>query len=231
MIQTITLGDIDIEVIQKDIKNVHLSVHPPLGRVTIAAPLHLNMDTIRIYSISKLGWIKKQQTKFRKQKREKARLFISRESHYLLGKRYMLKIVPATGKHQIEVKVNKIFMHVHPESTTENRQRLMEEFHRAQLKAIIAPLIQKWQRTLKVSANDVRIYKMSTKWGSCNERTGRILLNLELAKKPVEMIEYVIVHELAHLIERKHNDKFVAVMDKFMPNWKVMKDGLNEIGI
>jgi len=229
--QSIQLGNIDIEVVLKDIKNVHLSVYPPNGRVRIAAPLHLDMDTIRIYSISKLAWIKRQQAKLRKQKRETPRLFINRESHYFGGKRYMLKIVPTTGKHQIILKARSIEMHVHADTSLENRQKLMDEFYRIHLKAISATLIKKWQSILKVEVKTCGIKRMTTKWGTCNEKAGRIWLNLELAKKPVEYLEYVVLHEMVHLKERKHNERFVAYLDKHMPNWRHLKEELNRLGV
>jgi predicted metal-dependent hydrolase len=229
--QSIQLGNIDIEVVLKDIKNVHLSVYPPNGRVRIAAPLHLDMDTIRIYSISKLAWIKRQQAKLKKQKREAPRLFINRESHYFAGKRYMLKIVATTGKHQIILKPRAIEMHVHTVTSLENRQKLMDDFYRTHLKAISAPLIEKWQKSLNVKVKAFGIKRMSTKWGTCNEKAGRIWLNLELAKKPVEYLEYVILHELVHLKERKHNERFVAYLDKHMPNWRHLKEELNRLGV
>lgn len=229
--QTIQLGNIEIQVEHKAIRNVHLSVYPPHGRVRIAAPNHINLDTLRIYSISKLGWIKKQQEKFRKQKRETPRLFINRESHYFLGKRYMLKIIPTSGKHQLVKKVNQLEMYIQPDTTIENRQRLMDSFYRTHLKAIAAPLLKKWSNILKVKPNYVGIRKMTTKWGSCNEKTGRIWLNLELSKKSTEQIEYVLVHELVHLLERKHNDRFAKILNQHLPNWKVLKEELNGMGM
>jgi predicted metal-dependent hydrolase len=229
--ESIQLGNINIEVILKDIKNVHLSVYPPNGRVRIAAPLHLDMDTIRIYSISKLTWIKKQQAKLKKQKREAPRLFINRESHYFKGKRYMLKIVSTAGKHQVVLKARSIEMHIHPDTTTENRQKLMDDFYRIHLKTITATLIKKWESILKVEVKAFGIKRMSTKWGTCNEKAGRIWLNLELAKKPEDYLEYVVVHEMVHLKERKHNERFIAYLDKHLPNWRHLKEELNKLGV
>lgn len=229
--ESIQLGNIDIEVVLKDIKNVHLSVYPPNGRVRIAAPLHLDMDTIRIYSISKLAWIKKQQAKLKKQKREAPRLFINRESHYFKGRRYMLKIVPTTGRHEVILKARSIEMHVHADTTRENKQKLMDDFYRSHLKAITATLIEKWENLLNVHVKAFGIKRMTTKWGTCNEKAARIWLNLELAKKPIEYIEYVVLHEMVHLKERKHNEKFVAYLDKHLPNWKHLKEELNKLGV
>jgi predicted metal-dependent hydrolase len=228
---SIQLGNIDIEVVLKDIKNVHLSVYPPNGRVRIAAPLHLDLDTIRIYSISKLAWIKRQQAKLRKQKREAPRLFINRESHYFKGRRYILKIVPTTGRHEVILKARSIEMHVHLDTSRENKQKLMDDFYRSHLKAITATLIEKWEDLLYVQVKAFGIKRMTTKWGTCNEKAGRIWLNLELAKKPIEYIEYVVLHEMVHLKERKHNEKFVAYLDKHMPNWRHLKEELNKLGI
>lgn len=229
--ESIQLGNIDIEVVLKDIKNVHLSVYPPNGRVRIAAPLHLDLDTIRIYSISKLAWIKRQQAKLRKQKREAPRLFINRESHYFKGRRYMLKIVPTTGRHEVILKARSIEMHVHFDTSRENKQKLMDDFYRSHLKAITATLIEKWEGLLYVQVKAFGIKRMTTKWGTCNEKAGRIWLNLELAKKPIEYLEYVVVHEMVHLKERKHNEKFVAYLDKQLPNWRHLKEELNKLGL
>lgn len=228
---SIQLGNIDIEVVLKDIKNVHLSVYPPNGRVRIAAPLHLDLDTIRIYSISKLGWIKKQQAKLKKQKREAPRLFINRESHYFKGRRYMLKIVTTTGRHEVILKARSIEMHVHADTSRENKQKLMDDFYRIHLKAITATLIEKWEDLLNVHVKAFGVKRMTTKWGTCNEKAARIWLNLELAKKPMEYLEYVVVHEMVHLKERKHNEKFVAYLDKHLPNWRHLKEELNKLGL
>ncbi len=229
--ESIQLGNIDIEVVLKDIKNVHLSVYPPNGRVRIAAPLHLDLDTIRIYSISKLGWIKKQQAKLKKQKREAPRLFINRESHYFKGRRYMLKIVTTTGRHEVILKARSIEMHVHADTSRENKQKLMDDFYRIHLKAITATLIEKWEDLLNVHVKAFGVKRMTTKWGTCNEKAARIWLNLELAKKPMEYLEYVVVHEMVHLKERKHNEKFVAYLDKHLPNWRHLKEELNKLGL
>lgn len=229
--QVLTLGNIEIEVTQKNIKNVHLSVHPPLGAVRVAAPLHLDLDSIRIYAISKMGWIRRQQDKLKKQKREAPRLYIDRESHYVFGKRYMLKIKPTTGKHKILLKPRTIEMHVHPETSFENKKALLEEWRRNELKAITATFVKKWEKTLLVSANAFGVRKMTTKWGSCNEQTKRIWFNLELSKKPIEFIEYVVAHELVHLLERKHNDKFIGYLNKHLPNWRHLKEELNKLPI
>ena len=223
----IALGDLKIDVIYKDIKNVHLSVYPPYGRVRISAPLRLNLDTIRIFAISRLGWIRKQQIKLGQQAREPARDFVTRESHYYLGKRYLLKICEIEAARKVILKHSTIEMQIRPGTTTDKREVILDEWYRQRLKEIIPPIIHKWEKTLNVNVKAFGIKKMKTKWGSCNHKAGRIWLNLELAKKPISCIEYVGVHEMVHLLERKHGERFTAHMDKFLPMWKSKKEELN----
>ncbi len=227
----LNLGDITVEVELKDIKNIHLSVYPPSGRVRIAAPLRMNLDTIRIYAISKLGWIKKQQQKFRSQVREAPREYLNKEGHYYLGKRYLLKIVECDAPPVVRIKHHTIELQVRPGSGLSKKQEVMEEWYREQLRDLAQPLIEKWEKTLKVSLNELGIRKMKTKWGTCNREAGRIWLNLELAKKPIHCIEYIIVHELVHLLERNHNSIFIAYMDNFLPDWKHLKNELNQLPV
>lgn len=226
---TFTLGDIDIELIQKEIKNIHLSVMPPDGNVRIAAPLNLSAETIRLYAISKLSWIKKQQKKIRSQQRESKRLFINKETHYYQGRKYMLKLVPADGSPFIKLNKTTIQLHIHPDSTVEKRHEVMNEWYRTQLKNIVEKLISTWESKIGVTATAWRIRSMKTKWGSCNTDHKSILLNLELAKKPLHCIEYIIVHELIHLIERRHNDRFISLLDHHLPNWRHYKEELNKL--
>ncbi len=228
---TFTLGDIDIELTQKVIKNIHLSVMPPDGHVRIAAPLNLSTETIRLYAISKLSWIKKQQKKIRSQQRESNRLFINKETHYYQGRKYMLKIVPTTGVPKIILNKSTIVMHISENSTPEKRQEVMNEWYRAQLKNIVEKMISVWESKIGVTAIAWRIRSMKTKWGSCNTDHKSILLNLELAKKPLHCIEYIIVHELIHLIERRHNDRFISLLDRHLPNWRHYKEELNKLPV
>jgi predicted metal-dependent hydrolase len=223
----ITLGELKINVTYKDIKNIHLSVYPPYGKVRISAPLRMDLDTIRLYTISKLGWIRKQQNTLKEQARETARDYISRESHYYLGKRYLLTISEIAAKPQVILKHSIIEMQIRPDTSTEKREALLNDWYRQKLKEIIPPIVQKWEKTLNVNIDDFGIKKMKTKWGSCNPIAERIWLNLELAKKPLSCIEYVVVHELVHLIERKHGERFIALMDEFLPMWKSYKEELN----
>jgi predicted metal-dependent hydrolase len=229
--EQIKLGNITIDVEVKDIKNVHLSVFPPSGRVRIAAPLRMDLDTIRIYAISKLAWIKTQQHRFLTQVREAPREYLNKESHYFLGKRYQLKVIELDAPPLVKVKHNTIELYVRPDTDIRNRQVIMDEWYRQQLKQLAPPAIEKWEKTMGVSINEFAIKKMKTKWGTCNREAKRIWLNLELAKKPFHCIEYIIVHELAHLLERSHNDNFIAIMDNSLPEWKHLKNELNKLPI
>jgi predicted metal-dependent hydrolase len=229
--EQLNLGDIVIDVELKDIKNIHLSVYPPTGRVRIAAPLRMDLDTIRIYAISKLGWIKKQQQKFREQVREAPREYLNKEGHYYLGKRYLMKVVVNDVPPFVKVKHDTIKLNVRPDTDSFKRQEIMELWYREQLRTVAMPVIAKWEKVMCVSLNELGIRKMKTKWGTCNREVKRIWLNTELAKKPFHCIEYIIVHELVHLLERNHNSNFVAYMDRFLPEWKQLKSELNQLPV
>lgn len=218
-----------IEVEQKDIKNIHLSVYPPDGKVKIAAPLRMDKDTIRVFAINKLSWIRKQQQIFRNQEREPEREYITKESHYFQGKRYLLKIIEQNSKPKVVLKYSYIELYIRPNTPTEKRQEIIEEWYRNEMKKNIPKMIEKWEKKIGVKINDFGIRKMQTKWGSCNIEAKRIWLNLELAKKPLVCLEYVIVHELVHLLERNHNDRFKNLMTEFMPKWRFYRDELNNL--
>jgi len=224
----ITVNNIIVDVVRKDIKNLHLAVYPPIGRVRIAAPLKSNDDAIRLFVISKLSWIKKHKIKFEAQERQTAREYVTGESHYYQGKRYLLNVTHRDGESKVIIR-NKtsIDLSASVDSTLEQRHRIMTEWYRVQLKEQMTPIIDKWEKIIGVSAVDYNIRRMKTKWGSCNVNAKRILLNLELIKKPKHCMEYIIVHELVHLLERRHNDRFVSYMDKFMPQWRNYRDELN----
>lgn len=223
----IALGDISIDVAYKDIKNVYLSVYPPSGRVRISAPLRLDLDTLRIFAISRLGWIRKQQTKLCQQERESAREYINRESHYYLGKRYLLKVSEVDIPPEVILNHSTIEIHTRPATVIDKREEILDEWYRERLKEIIPPIIQQWEQKLNVNVRAFGVKKMKTKWGSCNQRAGRIWLNLELGKKPPQCIEYVVVHEIVHLLERKHGERFTSYMDNVLPMWKSYKEELN----
>lgn len=227
--QELKLGNIEIEVEQKNIKNIHLSVYPPKGRVRIAAPSKMDMDTVRIFAISKLQWIKDQQKVLLEQDREPKREFLERESHYFLGKRYLLRIHELDAPPKVEIDHKNIHLYIRPNTKSEKRSQIVDEWYRSQLKSITPKLVSKWEKKIMVQSNDLRIKKMRTKWGTCNTEAKRVWLNLELAKKPKECIEYIIVHELVHLLERSHNQRFVKFMDQFMPKWRFHRDELNRL--
>lgn len=225
----IELGNIVIDVEQKDIKNIHLSVYPPHGKVRISAPNRMDLDTIRVFAISKLRWIKKQQEAFEKQDRETQREYLTRESHYFLGERYLMKIVEQESSPRIVLKKKEIQMIVRPDTTQDKKKEILEEWYRSELKRIVPPIIEKWEKKIGVKSSEYGIKKMRTKWGTCNPEAKRIWLNLELAKKPVECIEYIVAHELMHLLERNHKEKFIELMNEQMPKWRFYREELNRL--
>lgn len=228
----ITVSNIKIDIVRKEIKNMHLAVYPPTGRVRIAAPLRVNEDAIRLYAISKLGWIKRNQRKFEGQQRIPQREYKERESHYFQGRRYLLNIVKTDNSSKVVLK-NKKFMelHIDPDTPTIKRHEILTKWYRVQLKKQIPSIIEKWEKILKVKVDDWQVKQMKTKWGSCNIEKKRIWINLELAKKPEDCLEYIIVHEMIHLLERKHNEKFLYYMNKYMPNWISLKQELNRLPV
>lgn len=228
MAKRINLGKFSAEVVKKDIKNIHLSVYPPSGAVRISAPLRMRLDAIRVYAISRLGWIKKQQQKLREQERETQRNYIDRESHYLWGKRYLLKITEEDATPMVELKHSKMILQIRPGTSRDKRMALLDKWYRDRLKDAIPSLIAKWEKLAGVRVKRFYVRRMKTKWGSCNPTAKSIRLNTELAKKPPECLEYIVVHELAHLIEPTHNSRFLALMDRLMPKWSFYRDSLNE---
>jgi predicted metal-dependent hydrolase len=228
----LTVGHLTVEIIKKDIKNIHLSVHPPEGWVRLAAPLGCSDEAIRLYIISRMGWIKRQQAQFTAQERQLFRQYVARESHYFQGQRHLLRVHAHDGVGYVEIK-NKgyIDLYARPESSVEDKKKILQEWYRRELKAQVKPLIEKWQAKMNLELTDWGIKRMKTKWGTCNIKAKRMWLNLELAKKPVSCVEYIIVHELIHLLERHHNDQFVAYLDSFMPQWRAHKAELNRLAL
>ncbi len=226
----IIIVDIEIETIKKNIKNLYLSVHPPAGRVRLSAPKHMDQEAIRLFAISKLSWIKKQQKKFNQQKSLAPKKFLPGESHYFMGQPYLLNIIESNEKQRVELRDKKYMdLYLRPGHTKEKRERILREWYRRELKALIPEYIEKWQSIMKVTVNDWGVKRMKTKWGSCNIKAKRIWLNLGLAQSNRSCLEYVIVHEMVHLLERHHNQRFKAFMDKFLPNWKSLRDQLNQM--
>ena len=229
MSETIRLGEIAIAVTRKAVKHVHLSVHPPNGRVTLVAPAGTRLEVARAYAVSKLAWIRDQQARLRAQARETPRRFVTRESHYVWGKRYLLRIIEADAASQVELKHNKMILQLRPGSGSEKRQAVVDAWYREQLKATAPAFVAKWEKLLGVSMGKLFVQKMKTRWGSCSPGPGNIRLNTELAKKPVPCLEYIVAHELAHLPERHHNERFVALMDAHMPQWRQYREILNSL--
>lgn len=224
---SLRLGDIAVDVVLKDIKNVHLSVYPPTGRVRISAPKRMSVDTIRIYAASKLDWIKQQQMKLREQERESRREYLDRESQYVWGRRYLLKVVEQDAAPDVQVRPGTMMLQVRAGASEETRASVVATWYRQTLKAAAQPLIDVWERRLSVRVQRFFVQQMRTKWGSCNPTAHSIRLNTELAKKPRECLEYVVLHELVHLVEPRHNDRFKEYMDRFMPQWRQYRDELN----
>ncbi|MBN8279120.1 MAG: M48 family metallopeptidase [Gammaproteobacteria bacterium] len=231
MARQIRLGDIAVDVVLKDIKNVHLSVYPPNGRVRIAAPSRMKLDTIRVFAVSKLTWIKRQQIKIREQERETNRLYLDRESHYLWGQRYLLTVLENERAPSIELKHRRLLLRVRPGTSTERKQAIMEAWYRDQLRAALAPLVAKWQPRLRVKVDRIFIQRMKTRWGGCTPGTRSLRVNTELAKKPIDCLEYILVHEMAHLRHPNHGPAFVALMDQLMPNWRLIRAELNRLPV
>ena len=226
---TIRIGDIAIALTLKSVKNVHLTVHPPSGRVTLVAPTQTRPEVARAYAASKLGWIRKQQTQLRKQARETPREYVGRESHYLWGRRYLLAVKEANAKPSVRHDHRRITLTVRPGSGAEKRKQIMQGWHRALLREKVPALIRKWEAKLGVTVAGYCIRRMKTKWGSCNHKAGNILLNSELAKKPRDLLEYVVVHEMAHLIEPTHNERFTTLLDQHYPSWRDARAELNNL--
>jgi predicted metal-dependent hydrolase len=224
----ITVNGIEVQVVRKDIKNLHLAVYPPDGHVRAAVPKHVTDDNIRLAVISKLSWIKKQQQDFKGQPRQSERQYISGECHYVFGKRYRLELIEREGKPVInQLMSGKLKLFVRPGSSVEVKERALNAWYREELKKVVPELLEKWQPIVGEKAGGWGIKKMKTKWGSCNVEQRRIWLNLELAKKPTECLEYILVHELVHLLERTHNQQFKAYIDEFMPDWRTRRATLN----
>ncbi len=229
MSETIQLGDIAIAVMRKDVKHVHLSVHPPSGRVTLVAPKATRLEVARAYAASRLGWIRDQQAKLQSQARETPRQFVERESHYLWGRRYLLSVVEQDEKPSVRLSHKRITLTVRPGSTLAKREAVMQEWYRSLLHEVVPGLVRKWEPRLGVKVTSYFLQRMKTKWGGCNHRAQNIRLNTELVKKPKDLLEYVVAHEMLHLIEPTHSEKFLSLMSKHYPTWREARAELNEL--
>lgn len=225
----ITIGNLEIELIRKDVKNVHLSVHPPDGRVTLVAPTQTREDVARAYAISRLRWIERQQSTLRAQARETGRSYVTRESHNVWGRRYLLEVREVPEKPSFTLSHTALTMTVRPGTSAQTRARLMDEWHRSLLHEAIPALIAHWEELLGVRVRKYFLQKMKTRWGSCNPVKGHIRLNTELVKKPREMLDYVILHEMAHLIDPTHGARFQAVLNEHWPHWRELRAELNAL--
>ena len=224
----IEVSGLSVEVVRKDIKHFYIGVHPPSGRVRVSAPLRFDDETVRMAVISRLGWIRRKQAAFAKQERQSQREFVTGESHYFAGKRYLLDVTEHNRPPTVHLLNNtKIGLSVRPGTDRAKREAIFHRWYRQQLHAQVPPLLTKWEPKLGVSVNEVRIKRMKTLWGSCNVEAKRIWLNLELAKKPNSCLVYVLVHEMVHLLEREHSDRFRELMDRFLPQWRSYRDELN----
>jgi hypothetical protein len=231
MAAEIQLGDIAVEVVQKDIRNVHLSVLPPMGRVRIAAPRHLSLDAIRAFAIGKLAWIREQQRKFEEQERETPREYLNRETHYVWGRRCLLAVVERDAPPSVEWRHHRLTITARRGMNVTRRAEVLEAWYREQLREMAKPLMAQWQQRLGVQVTRLFVQRMKTRWGSCNPSARTIRLNTDLAKKPRECLEYILVHELVHLLERTHNARFVALMDQFLPGWPHRRELLNRLPV
>lgn len=229
MQETIELGDVVVALTRKDVKHVHLTVHPPTGRVTLVAPRATRTEVARAYAITKLGWIREQRVKLNAQAREAPRQFVERESHYLWGRRYLLSVIEVDEKPQVSLSHRRMILRIRLGLSAQKRAEVMHEWHKTQLHAAVPGLISKWESKLGVCVSGYFLQRMKTKWGSCNPRKHHIRLNTELVKKPRDLLEYVVVHEMSHLLEPSHNERFVSAMDRHWPQWRESRAELNAL--
>lgn len=229
MTAPIRVGDLDIAVRRRDIKHVYLSVHPPSGRVTLAIPKATRLEVARAFAITKLGWIRQQQARLAAQRRETPRRFIERESHYLWGRRYLLSLSERDERPSVQLSHRRITLVVRPGSSVAKRTEVIHEWHKSLLHEVVPRLIARWEPKLGVTVNAYFLQRMKTKWGSCNYRAGNIRLNTRLVGKPKDLLEYVVVHELAHLLEPTHSERFIAILDRHYPSWREARAELNEL--
>lgn len=225
---TLHIGTAEIEVTFKPIKNLHLSVHPPYGRVTIASPEFYDLEKVKIYAATKLGWIKREQQKICSQQREEPKLMATRESHQFFGNRYLLKVIEGS-RPKVVLNHNVMELYTVPNASLEQKQKTLYNWYKKQLETKVIELIYQYSKIIGITDVNFGIRKMKTKWGTCNIEKRTLWFNIELAKKPVECIEYIVVHEMVHLLERNHNKNFIILMDKYLPNWRIQKKILNEL--
>src|SRR5262245_53090060 len=218
---TLDLAGTEIEIVRRSIKHVRLTVHPPTGRVRISAPHRVSEDSLRLFAIAKLGWIRTQQKKMLAQDRETMRDYVDRETHWVWGRRCLLRVMEADAQPQIEARPRTLVLHVRPGCSRERKEAILDAWYRKQVREAAAERIAHWVKVLGAPEPEIRVQRMRTKWGTCNRDSCRVLLNTRLAKKPPECLDYVLLHELAHLKERAHGRRFVAILDRCMPTWRL----------
>lgn len=223
----LTIRGIDVDVIYKDIKNLHIGVYPPLGRVRVAAPRRLDDDQVRLAVIQRLPWIKQRREQLRSAARQSEREMITGESHYVWGVRLRMKVIERPGRPHFEVDGERLLFYVAAGATADRRRELLDQWYREQLRQTVPSLIAKWEPILNVSVPQWSIRRMKTKWGSCNRESGHIWFNVELAKKHPDCLEYIVVHEMTHLLERNHGERFTKLMDRHLPDWRGRRESLN----
>lgn len=227
-LRRIRVSGLVVDVVRKDIKNLHLGVYPPDGRVRVAAPLATGAEAIRLAVVDKLAWIRRQQARFAAQPRQSSREMVNGESHYVLGRRYLLRLHPYEGAARVELRgIRMLDLFARPDSTPEQRKATLMRWYRSRLRDELKPLLENWQRKLGVTVTSWQIKRMRTRWGGCNPDTGRVWFNLELAKAAPVCLDYIVLHELVHLIERHHSERFVALLDRQMPRWRDHRELLN----
>ena len=229
MVETIRFGDVVIAIARKDVRHVHLSVHPPRGRVSLVAPTGTRSEVARAYAVSKLGWIRDQRAKLRGQARETPWRFVTRESHFLWGRRYLLSVVEEDRKPSVRLDHHRLTLTVRPGSSKAKREEVVHEWHKSLMHEAVPGLIAKWETRLDVTVSRYFLQRMKTKWGGCNHSARTIRLNTELVRKPKDLLEYVIVHEMVHLIEPTHSDRFVGILGEHYPTWREARTELNEL--
>lgn len=229
MEETIELGDVLVSFTRRDVKHVHLSVHPPTGRVTLVAPPGTRTEVARAYAISRLSWIRNQRRQLAAQSRETPRQFVDRESHQVWGRRYLLSIVEVDDKPAVTLSHRRLNLQLRPGSSPDKRAEVMHEWHKSLLHAVVPELISKWEAKLGVRVSGYFLQRMRTKWGSCNPGKRHIRLNTELVKKPKDLLEYVVAHEMSHLLEPSHGERFVAILDRHWPQWRESRAELNAL--
>ena len=223
----LTVAGIGVDIVYKDIKNLHIGVYPPLGRVRVAAPMRLDDDAVRLALVQRLPWIKRQRDRLRAADRQSPREMVNGESHYVWGNRYRLKAIERPGRAHVEIDSDRLLLYIAPETATERRRELLDRWYREQLRGAIPDVIAQWESTLDVAVRRWSIRRMKTKWGSCNRETRHIWFNIELAKKHPNSLEYIVVHEMIHLLERNHTERFSQLMTRAMPDWQARRNELN----